>query len=284
MEPELLDRVRYPSFGECIYCGASGDATTLTDEHIIPYSLGGNAIILRASCKSCAAETASIEQELGRKTFWDLRLNVREQTRRPKDMPKALPFDASIMDGGRERFIAEIADRPFFTTMPVWGPPTMLSGAVASDDFSTAKAHVFYWIPPNIRETLKLEPSDTAEIQIPDSKINIDKFARAIAKIAYCQAVVKWGLHGFRRLAITDIILGRYRFVSQFVGCQIADPDRPLPNNVKHLIRLSDEGIGSMRLLLAEVRLYGSSGTKSHGLPTYSVVVGAPPVRKRRAS
>jgi hypothetical protein len=41
----------YASFGRCIYCGSDGGTDGLRDEHIMPYCLGGNAIIRDASCK-----------------------------------------------------------------------------------------------------------------------------------------------------------------------------------------------------------------------------------------
>jgi 5-methylcytosine-specific restriction endonuclease McrA len=76
MVTERIDRKEYPSFGECIYCGALANETKLTDEHIIPFSLGGKAVILNGSCMVCAAETAKIESELGRKAFWDFRTHI----------------------------------------------------------------------------------------------------------------------------------------------------------------------------------------------------------------
>ena len=66
MPIERIEKKEYPSFGECVYCGASGTDVELTDEHIVPFSLGGNAVILRGSCEACAAETSKIELELGR--------------------------------------------------------------------------------------------------------------------------------------------------------------------------------------------------------------------------
>ena len=41
MQTERIDRKKYPSFGECIYCGSLAKDVELTDEHIIPLSLGG---------------------------------------------------------------------------------------------------------------------------------------------------------------------------------------------------------------------------------------------------
>ena len=47
---------RYAPVGRCIYCGAFSNA--LTKEHIIPFGLAGNALVLpKASCQTCAAIT-----------------------------------------------------------------------------------------------------------------------------------------------------------------------------------------------------------------------------------
>jgi hypothetical protein len=47
------------SKGACIYCGTSN--TVLTDEHVIPSSLGGQHILLGASCRPCADLTDFLE-------------------------------------------------------------------------------------------------------------------------------------------------------------------------------------------------------------------------------
>jgi hypothetical protein len=52
---ENVEGKRYPGFGRCIYCGAAGN---LKDEHIVPLSLGGNTMILKASCGACEKITS----------------------------------------------------------------------------------------------------------------------------------------------------------------------------------------------------------------------------------
>ncbi len=44
MQPEFIERKKYPSFGECIYCRKKPPDVVLNDEHIVPFSLNGNAI------------------------------------------------------------------------------------------------------------------------------------------------------------------------------------------------------------------------------------------------
>jgi 5-methylcytosine-specific restriction endonuclease McrA len=50
----------------CIYCGATEPDTKLTDEHIVPLSLGGTLILPKASCLACARQTGKLEGYAGR--------------------------------------------------------------------------------------------------------------------------------------------------------------------------------------------------------------------------
>ena len=112
LEPDRIDRRIYPSFGECIYCGAKADDVKLTDEHVVPFALGGNAVIKDGSCKPCAVETSKVERELCKAVLGDLRNSIGEQTRHPKDRPTTGSFAASINYGPRQTFTAPIADLP----------------------------------------------------------------------------------------------------------------------------------------------------------------------------
>jgi 5-methylcytosine-specific restriction endonuclease McrA len=47
-----IQGIKFPGYGRCIYCGSTGP---LKDEHIIPLSLGGKAVIEAASCGDCEA-------------------------------------------------------------------------------------------------------------------------------------------------------------------------------------------------------------------------------------
>ena len=281
MEAERIDRKEYPSFGECIYCGAKAGDTELGDEHVVPFSLGGNAIILNASCKECAKETSKCELELGRKILWDFRTHIGEQTRRPKDRPKELPFTVSINSAPRETLTVRIEDHPFFTPMPVWGKPGIIMGSQPSAIFEVYKAHVFYWVPPNIRETLNLGDGDFAELPFAEFRIDHERYARAIAKIAYCQAVAFYGLHGFRRLVLPDLILGHYPNIPYFVGSPLVDPQPPTNPKIKHVVNISIVERSGQRLILGEVRLFSNSGTVDHGSPTYQVICGAPMLKRK---
>jgi hypothetical protein len=277
MVQEYFEHKKFPPVGECIYCGARGSETELTDEHIVPYSLGGNVQLLQASCKPCARITGALEGYVGRKVLWDFRVHAKIPTRRPAERPDVLPARISVGTGEAQTLELPIADHPYFMPMPVWGMPGLLAGTPPRDKFAEEnRVHLYWYIPPTLRGTLNLADGELAQIHPPDVQVDNHRFARAIAKIAYCQAVSHWGVKGFRRLAMPDLILGKYPLVSHFVGCELKDPPPPMDRKAVHMVDLRVVTIEHLRLIVGSVRLFANSGTKNHGTPIYRVIVGAP--------
>jgi hypothetical protein len=153
MQTEHIDAQKYGPIGRCIYCGSPGGAKGLTDEHIVPYSLGGRAELLKASCCECAKETSRLELYLARSIFWELRVHAGAPTRR--QFPDELPAKIVIGDATMQK-VVPVADHPFFLLAPVWMPAGILRGAQPSPAFESASAHLYYFIPGNLRETLGL--------------------------------------------------------------------------------------------------------------------------------
>jgi hypothetical protein len=109
---------------------------------------------------------------------------------------------------------------------------------------------------------------------------NLTTFARALAKIAYCNAVMRYGLDGFRPVMLPDIILGRYPNVAYFVGSDPTQPGPPYPRGQQHSVGLGDLTYKNLKLLTASIRLFGDSGAGDKGMPFYTVIVGAEGPRK----
>ena len=274
MQTEQVDAQKYGPIGHCIYCGSLGGAKGLSDEHIVPFSLGGRAELLKASCSECAKETSRLERYLARCIFWELRVHTGAPTRR--QFPDELPVNV-VIGGATMQKIVPVTDHPFFLLMPVWMPAGILRGVQPSPAFESASAHLYYFIPDTLQKTLGLAAYETAEVR-PQLTGGVDysTFARALAKIAYCQAVANIGFREFRSLATTDIILGRYPNVPYFVGSRIGDPPPPLSDNVLHATDVSFLTIDRIKLIRVRLRLFASSGTGRNGTPLYEVIVGAP--------
>jgi hypothetical protein len=95
VEPDRIICKAYPTYGECIYCGPWAGDLDLTDEHIVPCSMGGNAPIRDGNRKASAEESTKCGGELAKVAMGDFRNSLGEQTRQPKKRAKIGSFLAS---------------------------------------------------------------------------------------------------------------------------------------------------------------------------------------------
>lgn len=248
----------------------------------MPYSLGGNAELLGASCKQCEAITSYLDGYLSRAIYYHLRVHTNTQSR--NKYPELLPVEIE-RSAGKEQIMIPAQNQPFFLKMPIWAPPGVLRGVHPSRDFINEHINVYWSVPPSFRRSLGIP--DEEEIRINDTgsnQINYPTFARAIAKIAYAHTVATKGLRVFRPLVLSDIILGKYPMIPYFVGC---DPDiiPPTQQGVMHIFEFIDITYEQMKLVGVKLRIFAHSGVLSQniGMPTYFVVVGAPELAKRAA-
>ncbi len=271
---ENIQGRRYPPVGRCIYCGSDGNPNGLSDEHMVPFSLGGDAILPKASCAECATETSKIELYLARHIFHEFRSHVGAPSRK-KSLPSTLSADISVGDQeGSHEFLA--ADQPFALMLPTWDHPGIMRQAQPSENFSICNVRAYNFVPGNLRDVLGL-PEDAPDPIVHIGSSTLNMFARAIAKIAYCNVVGRYGLDGFRPLVLPDLILGRYPCVPYFVGSDPGVPPPPNARNMRHAVWIATaNGREGLRFLVASIRLFAHSGTREHGMPVYHVVVGAP--------
>jgi HNH endonuclease len=273
VETEEFRNRSFPSFGQCIYCGAPETKTKLTNEHIVPLSLGGTSMLLKASCTSCAKITSQLELHLARNIFGHHRIHTNVATRNRKKRPSVLPATIKIGDNPAQDMEFSIGDHPYFTFLPVWKPPGILTGAPPTADFATQELHRFEFVPAHFRKLLSLTDADLLHFQ-PPIKLDQDQFSRALAKIAYCTTISRYGLNGCERTTIVDFILGKYPFAQYLVGGTTDSVSPPMPKNIDHAIALIETVIGKRNTIIATVRLFANTGTGAYGMPTYTVVVG----------
>lgn len=141
--PKLKDclpkqqRELYPSLGMCIYCGSKDN---LSDEHIIPFALGGNLIFQKASCPDCAKLTSDFELTCLRTMYGPLRLLYGLPTRRPNKRPPKLPLKVKYSPNETEwqTTLVDQKKYPFLITFPYFEAP----GIVSRDPIIKAKGPV----------------------------------------------------------------------------------------------------------------------------------------------
>jgi hypothetical protein len=269
MTVENVHGRRFAGFGRCIYCRATG---ALKDEHIIPLSLGGNAVIEGASCADCEKITSYLDGYLARSIFNEYRSHVGIKSRRPKERPKELNASFLLPDGSEMVRSYQSKNLPYALCMPIWDVPGITVARPLSPDFEITQSHIYLFIPPDADEWMKEE---TAKLGVWPY-INYATFARAIARIAFCQAVAKFGLEGFDHLDTPDLILGRYPYISHYVGVARDNPPPPDPRYVTHRVDIQPYSLPNRVYWMVSVRLFAHSGYKENGMPIYRVIVGAP--------
>src|SRR5437773_2777873 len=92
---EIHGLTKVEPVGACIYCGAKNE---LSDEHVVPFGLGGNLVLSKSSCQQCAVTTSGFERRVLRGFMLASRTVANLPTRRPKDRPALLKMEVGESD------------------------------------------------------------------------------------------------------------------------------------------------------------------------------------------
>jgi hypothetical protein len=109
---------------------------------------------------------------------------------------------------------------------------------------------------------------------------NFSAFARAIAKIAYTTAIIKYGLGGFRPLVTPQLILGNYPHIPYLVGALPSPHGPPAARGRQHVVEFGTLDYERLKLMWANVRLFADSSAPEGGMPRYMVIYGTEGTRK----
>ena len=255
-----MPEVKLPPIGFCIYCDADGSSVGLTDEHAIPFGLNGWLLLRKASCKSCAKITGTIEQRSLRGFLLEARTHLNMQTRRPKERPTTFRAFLKSPDGQAVETHLPISKNPMVLRLPNLGNPPILSGHTGGAWIEHISPIFWTFIGANT-------PAQVEAAKNLDSKI-LDyaptQFALFLAKVAHCCAVFHKGYKGFEPLLAKKIISQSLDISDYVGGCA-----RPLiqeRNTSFHVnVRTKQDWV------IVELCLFAHLGA-----PYYEVVVGRP--------
>ena len=258
----------YSSVGKCIYCNSSDD---LSDEHIIPFGLGGRLELPESSCQGCSKKTSTFEHTCLRTMYGPLRLLYDLPSRRKKSRPRTLPLKVKFNQEDDEWELTEIEQEryPFLVTFPYFPMPNLLNenskdevrGSVTNRLWirGASPNYVFKDLLQDL--TLKLE----AHSIMPEAKAHIEEFCQMLAKIGYSFAVAELGSDSFRPFLIPHIIDKRLENCGDYMGSLGRDET---PSDNLHELSICD-GF-SPTYVTVRIRLLAKLGT-----PTYYVVAGS---------
>jgi hypothetical protein len=253
-----VDRKRYENVGLCIYCGATGG---LTDEHIIPYGLGGNLILPDSTCEPCAKITSGIERTILRGPFRPIRV-VRgiQSRRRHRDAPTALPL--KLRRGEEwETIYLPYDEYPLLLDFLVFDVPGRLDPEYQSG--IRIRGHMTFSFGPQPEEVMKRFGANDIRISQTHTPT---AFAKMTAKVAYAMAVALGAIDPSRgRPNVVRSILGQTDDVGYWVGT-ITEPRRWIAN-VLHSVAVERDA--EKGLLIGRVQYLTDTGT-----PQYGVILG----------
>jgi hypothetical protein len=233
---------------KCIYCDGIGE----TDEHIIPFALGGIRKLLNASCEHCRSITSECESNLLKKNWAEARA-VLDYPSRHRDFGTEKFSLEVIFENGSEGVLKlsktetlGIAMFPEYP-LPAFFAPDNYKGGVNLIGISTIS------FGPDFRDLFKKYRIKTIS---PKSTHKIPDFERMVAKIGYCAAIAAYGLD-----------------IGFWMGCDREGSIVPLLGKqsekniiVLHILKNTSN---DTRHVLARIKFFASSDA-----PEYIVIVG----------
>lgn len=267
--------IRLPSPGRCIYCGDR--KAGLRNEHVIPYALAANAMILeKACCETCQNIIQRYEQEVLKKQLGIFRAQVDapSRTKRRNRINRVEVQFVEIDDNGL--FIRDLGTRSIpVDELPLaihlWQSPMprRLRGPVTVSQeygkpWSFADRKGMDTLCGKIREE-----TGANHVAYKSGQVSRQHYLRSLAKTAHAFAAAQYGLDSFEPYLL-DLILCRSDDLAEYVGDDPFDP--PVEEAEGHTLQIFlGEPIGGPErgLIVARFQLYPSLRS-----PAHLVVVG----------
>ena len=256
----------FPPLNTCMYCGTSDE---LTDEHIVPYGLVGNWLILpKSSCKTCAKKTSAVELAVLRGTLDLFRNATGSPTRRPKQrsaaprVPIGRRFGRGPIQPTHEGVRIPLEELPRVYVCLKMGLPGVLLGGAPADEYPI---EIFSIHPSKTSPAFRRISQRREALRL--ASIHPLFYMRFLAKVAHAFAVGELGLGGFVPV-LSDVILGNDDHARYWVG---GTDEVPPPEDRLINFQMGTASRDGQDYILVFVRLYASLGT-----PQYVVVVGRP--------
>ena len=243
----------------CILCRREFQVEELTDEHAIPYALGGHLKLKKATCEVCRNITSKFETKILKGPFHAFRLTVGVQSR-SANAPISLPiFAVNGIEG--ERMDIPFDQYPAMLTLP------RFRGAALLDNGRINAAPINPWSAVDWVTAEKL--LDDFEIQsFASISIDVYAFAKIVAKIAHCWAISEIGT-SFAPSLCDVIVSGMDDNYRKYIRSRDNSPPANLGRELKHSFSMSEVRVAEVTLLVVHVTLFCNLGA-----PTYDVVVG----------
>jgi hypothetical protein len=211
-----LYKAKCDTINQCIYCGS---IESLSDEHVLPYGLGGDIVLKKASCLKCAKITGQLEQRLLRGHWWPYRQFLGLKSRRSKTPVPNLKVMVERFDGSEINATIPMLKQSLAIGFELF-PPSILEGKERTEIPYAKNAYMkpLGPTPSVVRIEGKLyRLSPLEKITIP---VNFEagELCRFLAKVAHGFAISRRGLEACSDYFLPPIILGEVAGAMTYVG------------------------------------------------------------------
>jgi HNH endonuclease len=252
-KPEVFE-----SANRCIYC--PDGKPPFTREHVVPRGMGGGMIFPNASCKKCQKIIHDVETYCMRGPFLSHRLGV-GLVNNLGDLRETIKMPI-IIDGKRHEKTFPVSEYPNFLVLPEFHDlPGILTGKTADN---TGRISFSIW---GIEEQLRALHAEGNAILVEN--FNLEKFGRALAKIAHGFAAGKIRLENFEPL-LPEFILGKAPEKATYLLGNWGEDGMVRPSGVIHQVGMGFSNLGDKILLEVRIRLFAAY----ENTPVYRVVTG----------
>jgi hypothetical protein len=236
----------------CIYCGQTEG---LSDEHVIPFGLGGTLYVPRASCQACAAITSRFERAVLKGFMERTRIAGKFPTRRPSNRPSNVVITLVDCESPREVTLSS-DEAPAVLQLPVFEPPRFLEGLPSAEGINATGRETigFGDVEGAVRRhgATGFRQTDT---------IAAIEFARMIAKIGYSYTVGVFGAIPLDKVFVLPLICGESQDAGLWVGSRHFETqsEKAGANHALTNIPYSTDD-GHQSVVVARVKLFASAG------------------------
>jgi 5-methylcytosine-specific restriction endonuclease McrA len=255
-----MSRITPIKAGFCIYCGSTNQ---LSREHVVPDALGGTLTITEGSCEDCRKKTHAFETDVLTGPLQMVRyIQNLPSTTKHRSVPKTVEYSVKLGDGTEQGIEVPIAKAPIFLAFYEFGEPKYLdpsrgvnleTGGVVTGSYGQDPSQVLS----------ELSAKGMTIVGPPARPV---AFARMIAKIAYCFALVQGHI---KRLENPGELIKAFMEEPNTIGRFVGSIPPPFTKYEGVVIRLAIKIFEPERIAYAEVQLFAASGA-----PTYVVVLG----------
>lgn len=257
--------LRESPLGRCLYCERTD---SLSEEHVIPFGIGGRFIIPAASCPACSTVTSEFERRVLRGFMAAARAVAGFPTRRPKERPAAIPVTVTHFTGSATHLVPVEAATALLP-LPLFEVPGVLASRNPGGDILLiGHETIRFGIDPAV-----MAGALEAEEIVLQGSWDIVSFARMLVKIGVGFASAACG-----PLPLEDVPLlgflqtGDTREVSHWLGSAHVAVSPGLEGATHTaVLRVSDHPTdASTRLVSVQIKLFANSGAQG-----YEVVVAS---------